>query len=129
MTKKKTPTAKPAKSAKAETKPAEAESTSAEANAIAPGSDAIVSEETKPKSKPPEVDVEVSSCPRCQSTSRIGYHSTKARKITGTTKTGKPYKLVVWKRTQCRNCGQNRVDVFYLNRKPVKADGVLLGSV
>lgn len=127
MTKKKTPTAKRSKPAKAESLAAATESKPAEADAIAPANDASVSEETQPKPKPPEVDVEVSSCPNCGSTERTGYHSTKCRELSGV-HNGRPYKTVVWKRTKCRGCGKNRIDRFHLNRKPRKSDGERLGK-
>jgi hypothetical protein len=121
------------KPAEAETKPAEAETKPPETETKPPETETPpVSAETAaadpaPRTKPPEVDVELSRCPRCGSTSRTGYHSTKCRAITGTLPDGRPYKLVVWKRTQCRDCGLNRIDRFHLKRKPKKSDGELLG--
>lgn len=74
----------------------------------------------------PEVQVAASVCPSCGSTERIGYHGTKARALSGVLEDGRRYQVVIWKRTQCRNCEQPRVDVFHLDRPYKKDDGELL---
>ena len=76
--------------------------------------------------KPAEVVVTASACPHCGSTDREGYAGTRARKLSGVLN-GRPYKVVIWKPTKCRNCGKRRIDVFHLNRAYRKSDGNLLG--
>lgn len=81
---------------------------------------------TQPKKPTPEVVVTPSACPHCGSTDRDGYAGTKARKLTGVLADGRPYQTVVWKPTKCRGCGQNRTDVYHLNRPYKKSDGDLI---
>lgn len=67
------------------------------------------------RSPTPEVEVIPSACPKCGSTNHAGYNSTKERDIAGTLRDGRTYRRIVWKRTKCLDCDQNRVDVYYLN--------------
>lgn len=62
-------------------------------------------------------EASASRCPRCDSTERSEYHGTTERQISGTDSTGKPYTHVIWRRTTCTACGQQRVDRSYQNRK------------
>lgn len=75
---------------------------------------------TETRTPPPEVEVIPSACPKCGSTKRTGYNAVKEREISGTTRDGRKYQRIQWKRTKCSDCGQNRVDVFYLNSKARK---------
>lgn len=74
----------------------------------------------------PEVVVAPSACPNCGSTERDGYAGTKARKLSGVLDDGRKYQTVVWKPTKCRGCGQNRTDVYHLDRPYKKSDGDLI---
>jgi len=51
----------------------------------------------------PRVEGELTNCPKCKSTDRTRYHKTRAPLVWngGTT---------TWNRTQCKKCGQYRVD-------------------
>jgi len=44
-----------------------------------------------------------STCPKCGSTEREGYHTYKEIRLN-------PNRKVCWRRTACRKCGQKRVD-------------------
>lgn len=67
--------------------------------------------------KAPISTVETSRCEKCGSTERTPYRSTKERQIHGRDHvTGLPYTHVVWRRTQCLNCKQMRVDRTFENR-------------
>lgn len=74
----------------------------------------------------PEVNVAPSACPSCGSTEREGYAGTKARKLSGELPDGRRYQTVIWKPTKCRGCGQNRVDVYHLDRPYKTSDGDLI---
>jgi predicted Zn-ribbon and HTH transcriptional regulator len=74
----------------------------------------------------PEVEVTPSVCPGCGSTDREGYAGTRARNLTGILN-GRPYRVVIWKPTKCRNCGKRRIDVYHLDRAYKASDGKLLG--
>lgn len=55
-----------------------------------------------------QVDVTAPSCPKCGSTSRTKYHRTK--KLTNVKIGSTFYPEVVFRRTSCVQCGQNRVE-------------------
>lgn len=50
-------------------------------------------------------------CPKCLSIKRERYHRVRSREISGTTRDGRPYDRITWRRTRCKSCGQNRIDV------------------
>ncbi len=55
-----------------------------------------------------QVDVPASACPKCGSTSRTKYHRTRELR---NVKIGSTfYPKVVFRRTSCVDCGQNRVE-------------------
>lgn len=56
---------------------------------------------------------EKTRCPKCHSVKRERYHRVRSREISGTTRDGRRYTRVTWRRTKCRSCGQCRVDVEY----------------
>ena len=62
-----------------------------------------------------EVDVLVSHCKRCDSTEREPYSGdAQSMDYCGTDpQTGRRYNRIVWRRTQCRKCGQHRIDKCY----------------
>ena len=57
---------------------------------------------------PDEVSEQKAACPRCDCTdlrARDGAQKT-VLKVSGTRPDGMPYNRVVWRRKECRNCGQ-----------------------
>ncbi len=66
----------------------------------------------------PVVDAAVTACPKCGSTERTGYNNKTEveRAIAGTTRDGRPFTHVVWRRTKCKECNQHRVDRCHENR-------------
>lgn len=64
-----------------------------------------------------EVDVVPSSCKKCGSTERSAYFGTPQVQEFNGVHDGKPYTHIVRKRCTCSNCGQNRFDRSYENRK------------
>ena len=56
------------------------------------------------------VHVEASRCPTCGSTKRRDYYGITRQHYAGTTGDGKPYNVIVRRRTVCADCGQNRID-------------------
>lgn len=60
------------------------------------------SKSTQEKTSIPVQEVAVVKCPKCGSIEREPYHTTKTLRF------GK--KVVTWRRTQCRDCGQRRID-------------------
>ena len=66
----------------------------------------------------PHCELVKSRCPACGSTDRARYHDSTTRVLrhAGTTQDGRPYNVVVRKRTWCLACGQVRIDVSYENR-------------
>jgi hypothetical protein len=47
------------------------------------------------------------------STDRTKYHNVKEMPMLGKTPAGKPFNIIVWRRTKCTCCGQIRVDRSY----------------
>ncbi|QDV26928.1 hypothetical protein [Aureliella helgolandensis] len=64
-----------------------------------------------------EVDVIGSRCKKCGSSLRTPYANDPTRMAYPGVDpiTGKPYTQIVWRRTQCRDCGQHRIDKCYEN--------------
>ena len=50
-------------------------------------------------------------CGKCQSTRKKALRIVQERPISGTDDKGRPYSRVVWRRVQCANCGQHRVEI------------------
>lgn len=73
----------------------------------------------------PAVTVEVSRCPRprCGSTKRTKYVLLRERELVGVLRNGMPYTHVVWRHTQCADCGQHRTDIAHENRPEKSGDG------
>jgi hypothetical protein len=76
----------------------------------------------KPKQTPPPadsltvvVDAPASRCPKpnCGSTRRTEYHHTTRQNDPGQAPDGTIYQAVIWRRTTCLDCGQNRADKTY----------------
>ena len=57
-----------------------------------------------------QVDVIPPACPKCGSTKRNGYHNTKTMNYPGITASGVRYDRIIWRRTECGNCGQRIVE-------------------
>lgn len=73
-----------------------------------------MSEKTKgrPKGSPnvsAVVDVQLSQCPRCESTRRSEYLDRQLQEYSGTN-LGRKYNRIVRRRTRCLDCGQLRID-------------------
>jgi hypothetical protein len=65
---------------------------------------------TKTKAKNvSEVVDEPTRCPKCQSSSRSKYHSTRTQEISGLRK-GVPYNRITYRYCACLSCGQSRVE-------------------
>lgn len=60
--------------------------------------------------------VELSRCPKCNSTERTPYRNKRESECGGKTLDGKPFTHVVWQSTTCAKCGQHRTDKTYENR-------------
>lgn len=68
-----------------------------------------------------EVDVVVSTCKQCHSTRRTAYGKPQVLDHSGVNPiTGRPFNRVVWRRTQCLDCGQHRIDKCYEHHSPLK---------
>lgn len=79
--------------------------------------------EPQPKREQPKVvESFPTSCRACGSTERTPYHDTVEHSIGGTHETFGEYSHVVFRRTECRACGQSRVDKAYELRRGVVAD-------
>ena len=50
-------------------------------------------------------------CGKCHSTKKKALRIVQERPISGTDDKGRPYNRVVWRRVQCANCGQHRVEI------------------
>ena len=48
---------------------------------------------------------------KCLSTKKKALRIVQERPISGTDDKGRPYNRVVWRRVQCANCGQHRVEI------------------
>jgi len=57
------------------------------------------------------VHVANTRCRKCHSTKKKALRIVQERAITGTDDKGRPYSRVVWRRVQCANCGQHRVEI------------------
>ncbi len=57
--------------------------------------------------------VEASRCPRCQSTEREKYVGEPFRTHLRGVRDGKPYNVIIRRRTRCKSCGQARFDLSY----------------
>jgi len=64
------------------------------------------------RTKPDQVEAAPpTACRKCGSTDRDPYYGTITRHIYGIDRhTGQVYTHVVWRRTRCRGCGQQRID-------------------
>jgi hypothetical protein len=67
------------------------------------------------KTGTPQVESGKSRCPKCNSTTRKPYANTRAVESPGMIN-GKPYTHVVFRYTNCKKCGQARVDRTCENR-------------
>ena len=67
----------------------------------------------------PVVDGALTHCPRCGSTERTGYANRRELQHAGTSPTGQPYNLVVWRDTRCAVCLQLRCDRHYEQTEPL----------
>jgi len=67
----------------------------------------------RPKGSKPTTAVCVTNtrCGKCQSTRKKVLRIVKERPFSGTDDKGHPYNRVVWRRVQCANCGQHRVEI------------------
>ena len=50
-------------------------------------------------------------CEKCQSTKKKVLRIVRDRSVSETDDKGRPYNRVVWRRVQCANCGQHRVEI------------------
>lgn len=77
-----------------------------------------VAEKTGKKTRKESVVVEasVTSCPVCGSIRRSEYHGTVTHEISGITEEGAEFTHVIWKRCECLDCGQHRIDKYRENR-------------
>lgn len=66
-----------------------------------------------------EVHVVLTRCQKCGSTNRGRYVNPRVSLSAGTDDNGRPYTRIVWRRTQCLDCGQWRDDIA---REYVAAD-------
>jgi Zn finger protein HypA/HybF involved in hydrogenase expression len=76
----------------------------------------VMTDSTDEPQQAPKVEKKAKTktrCPKCLSIKRERYHRVKTREISGTTKDGRSYTRVTWRRTKCQSCGQNRVDIEY----------------
>ena len=55
-------------------------------------------------------------CKGCGSTDREPYTGVREMNHEGVDDDGNAFNVITWKRTQCSNCGQNRVDQTFENR-------------
>lgn len=62
------------------------------------------------------VESRPTACPMCESTEREPYHNTVEHEFAGEHPVFGPYTHVVFRRTECKNCGQHRIDKAYENR-------------
>jgi len=66
--------------------------------------------EREARTPPPVNPVEPSRCLGCGSTERTPYHHTVTHDHPGETADGRKYQRVLWRRTECTQCGQTRID-------------------
>jgi hypothetical protein len=72
----------------------------------------------QPKREQPKVvESFPTSCRACGSTERTAYHDTTEHAISGDHPTFGEYSHVVFRRTECKSCGQCRVDKAYELRR------------
>jgi len=57
------------------------------------------------------VHVANTRCGKCQSTKKKAIRITRELSISGTDDKGRPYNRIVWRRVQCSNCSQHRVEI------------------
>lgn len=69
-----------------------------------------------PPAKPPVNQVAASRCPKCGSTERTGYEHVSEMEFGGKDPEGNEYTHVVRKSTNCKACGQRRIDRILENR-------------
>ena len=50
-------------------------------------------------------------CGKCQSTEKKAIRIVRERLYSGADDKGRPYSRMVWRRVQCANCGQHRVEI------------------
>jgi hypothetical protein len=67
---------------------------------------------TKTKRTSKVVVDEPTRCPKCKSSSRSKYHSTRTQEISGLWK-GIPYNRITYRYCACLSCGQSRVEKSY----------------
>ena len=58
-----------------------------------------------------EVHVSNTRCMKCQSTKKKVLRIIREHLLSGTDDKGRPYNRIVWRRVQCANCGQHRVEI------------------
>jgi hypothetical protein len=68
---------------------------------------------TNGQAGPVITDQPASICPACGSTARTDYHHTNTHHYSGVTADGRPYNRIVYRYTNCRHCGQARIDRTY----------------
>jgi len=59
------------------------------------------------------VEVLESCCPKCGSQKRAAYFNRREQELVGTTRDGRLFKKVIWRRTKCLSCDQFRDDKTY----------------
>jgi len=71
-----------------------------------------VAEKMGKKTRKESVVVEASNtcCPNCKSLRRSDYYGVVRNEIPGITEQGSPFTHVVWKRCDCLDCGQVRIE-------------------
>lgn len=62
---------------------------------------------------------EKSRCQKCLSLKRSRYHRVIAKDIHGKLDDGTLFHGVIWRRTECKSCGQARTDKVYVVDAPV----------
>ncbi len=67
----------------------------------------------RPKGSKDSIPVYVTNtrCRKCHSTRKRTLRIIRQRPLSGTDDNGGPYNRVVWRRVQCANCGQHRVEI------------------
>lgn len=75
---------------------------------------------TRPRVKREQINVAVSRCPKCGSTSRTPYdRKPEIIKHSGRTSDGQPYTRIERRVTKCKDCNQHRFDQTYHNEPSV----------
>jgi len=69
----------------------------------------------------PEVEAELSRCPKCGSTERTAYTGKHEQAYAGLDPFNQPFTHIIKQRTACVDCGQHRIDRTLENRPAKRA--------